>query len=711
MGGSKKVVVGYQYHLGIHFALCHGPVDELQEILVDSRSAWSGSITSTRDITIAADQLFGGTKREGGVSGTVGVRFGEANQSKDAYLVSQLGPVIPAFRGVLSIILKRCYIGTNPYLKPWSFRVKRIPDKGWYASKADIGGNANPAHIIRECLTNGDWGMGYPAASIDDSNFRSVADVLYAEGFGLSFVWNRQAPIHRFIQTVVDHIGAVFRFNPSTGLFEIKLIRDDYTPASLPLLDEGNVIALDKYQRSAWGETVNEIVLKYQNADSRDVSITVQDIGNIQMQGAVVSETVERPGIRYDALAQRVALRELRARSTPTSRVRVIANRQAWGLLPGDAFRLSWPKLGLTEVVYRLMNVDFGELDKGRIVIDAAEDIFGLPAGSYTRQEPVGWTTPNRPPVPAPHRKLYEATYWDLVREIGENDAQAQPADSGFLIAAAVAPSGDALQFTLKDRVSTAAFEEAATGHFCPTCTLGADVGQAISSVLTITNAEDLDGSVVGEYALLGDELVEVTALDLNTGMLTVNRGILDTVPKPHAAGARIFFCYDLNGYDPTERLQGETVDVKLLPVTGLGELDEAPAPIDSLTIAARHARPYPPGNVKLNGAAYPSAITGQLTISWSHRDRLQQTAGFIRQDAGNIGPEPGTTYTLRLYDQNGALARTVTGLTGTSYTWMTEDSDSGLPAGTLNTSVRVELEAVRTGLVSWQTHDIQVAR
>ena len=117
-GSSKSAVVGYKYHLGIHFALCHGPVDAVQEILVDNRSAWTGNVTSTQDITIAAAELFGGEKREGGIKGTAGLLFGDANQGRDGYLTKQLGAVIPAFRGVLSVVLKRCYIGTNPYLNP-----------------------------------------------------------------------------------------------------------------------------------------------------------------------------------------------------------------------------------------------------------------------------------------------------------------------------------------------------------------------------------------------------------------------------------------------------------------------------------------------------------------------------------------------------------------------------------------------------------------
>ena len=40
-GGSKEQTVGYRYALGMHLALCHGPIDAIREILVDRRTAWS----------------------------------------------------------------------------------------------------------------------------------------------------------------------------------------------------------------------------------------------------------------------------------------------------------------------------------------------------------------------------------------------------------------------------------------------------------------------------------------------------------------------------------------------------------------------------------------------------------------------------------------------------------------------------------------------
>ena len=200
MGSKKEVTIGYKYYLGMHMVICHGPVDSLTRIDVGERTAWGGNVTGSSQIYINNPDLFGGEKKEGGVQGYVDVMMGDASQAKNDYLVSQLGGIIPAFRGIVSLVLRQCYVtAMSPYPKSWSFLVKRIPAKDWYAAKADINGSANAAHIIYETITNTQWGMGYAADTIDDASFRSVADTLYAEGLGLSFEMTNTDSIENFI--------------------------------------------------------------------------------------------------------------------------------------------------------------------------------------------------------------------------------------------------------------------------------------------------------------------------------------------------------------------------------------------------------------------------------------------------------------------------------------------------------------------------------
>ena len=150
----------------------------------------------------------------------------------------------------------------------------------------------------------------------------------------------------------------------------------------------------------------------------------------------------------------------------------------------------------------------------------------------------------------------------------------------------------------------------------------------------------------------------------------------------------------------PTDFLTNDYVSVKLLDHTGLGVYPESNAPVDTIYLTGRAARPYPPGNFKVDNVAFPSQITtetGAFTVSWSHRSRTQQTAGLVAHTDGNIGPEPGTTYNLRVYRQsNGSVLSSYTGLTGTS-------QQVTLPSGTFD--IRIQLESVRGSLTSYQMY------
>lgn len=238
---------------------------------------------------------------------------------------------------------------------------------------------------------------------------------------------------------------------------------------------------------------------------------------------------------------------------------------------------------------------------------------------------------------------------------------------------------------------------------------LAADVGQAVTSTITYGSEVDIDLVTVGGYAYLNDEAVAITAINTSTKSLTVNRGVLDTVPVSHATGSRIWFADGAQGIDPTEYAAGETVNARLLTVTGKGTL--ASAPTDSLAMNRRQNRPYPPGNVKINNVAYPAVAKGDLVISWAHRDRLSQTVSLVPQTNGNIGPEASVTYTLRIYGKAGSLRRTYSGLTGASQTYTLADdtADSGL--GRPNAALRIELESNRSGVISLQKHSIAFER
>ena len=739
--GSKKQVVGYRYYLGVHMILCHGPVDQVSELIVGERTAWTGNVTGNATIGVNAPELFGGESREGGVVGVVDIEMGGPLQAVNAYLNSKISGAVPAYRGLVGAIFRGGgglafqWSAMNPYFKaPW-WRVKRVlkgwnSDIPWYPEKAAIGAyDMNPAHIIYECLTNNQWGMGGSPVDIDDANFRAVADRLHAEGFGLSCMWMDQTSIGDFIDEILRHVDGRRRYDVKTGKLQIHLMRDDYNITTLPELNESNIVSVESFQRSTWGEMTNEIIVKYTNRNQKTVSVSVQNLAGIEAQGGVVSVTRDYFAIRETALANRVAMRDLHSMSTPLAKITLSCNRVAWDWVDGDLFKLNWPSLGINGVPFRVSKIDKGTLLDGTIKIEAVEDIFQMPSGAYTEAGESGWEKPDLSPKPLLAQRAIEAPYWDVVQSMSAADIDYLPESWAF---GEVLGSYDSVAYNFNLMHSTTSggtYSQVGTGHFVPSGTLVASMGKTAGPVtFSITGSTHLHEAEVGNYAYIDNEIFAITAINFDTETITADRGVLDSVPAKHAAGARIYFVDGTQGVDQTKLVSGETAYYKALPVSGAGALPLGSAAAMSLALTGRAHKPYPPGNVKINGKYFPTNAYGTLTTTWAHRDRLQQTVSLTPFTDGNIGPEAGTTYGAAIYGDNDGdgtgyvLRKTESSITATAHSYTQNDefavrSINLTPSGgfitlpKVDVQVRVELQSARDSYTSSQKHAIVVRR
>lgn len=1033
-GSSKKVTSGYKYYLGVHFVLCQGPIESVLEIEVDEKNIFDSSATD-ETLTIDKPNLFGGEDREGGIVGSIDIALGNSTQSANSYLQNKIGTSIPAYRGVVSAILRQVYVGLNPYLKPWAFKAKRIRSTGingdtqWnegyaaitqnaipmdlgtrayaaafgvdtdgtqvrklsYVSEstteftvkreiydpdgtllsssnfqipkmdnynntdmflcmgsaevttqrkngsgsgnvsslyidADLsfrpltstynglnyysvqattssfyphrmkvgnkylvhGGNLssylnmyyidgsgsnpqatylvssssnnalyfsvdesssrvllfdrttrtvrlldsddlsliasydntkhnwtssfsgvayykgailtydfidaawglrlyrivggelvqfgdtisassvsssryivpfsegkflsqgrlyslepgvedmNPAHIIRECLTDPTWGLGYTSADIDDDSFSSVAATLFDEGMGISILWTNESPIEDFISEIVRHIDAALFITKSDGKFKLKLIREDEVASPTVFIGEDDVASVTNYYKKSFGELVNSVTVNYEDTEINETrSVTVQDVALIQMQGQVISTTIQYPGFTNKSIATRVAQRDLRSLSSQLRSCTIECTRIAASLEIGDTFVFTWPDLGFSSTVMRVQGLEFGDGRSNRIRIKALEDVFSLPATSIIESPDIYDPNLGGTAIDAAPRLLIEAPYYELAQRLGQtavDETLSSSPEAGYIIAAAGRSAGAINSRLYVD--SGAGYEDSGNLEFSPFGYLAADVLPSETTIV-IQNTQDVDLVETATHLQVNEELMVINSITENSSgyEVGVGRGILDTVPAPmHSTGDAVIF-WDVYGEtDEVEYAAIETIFAKILTNTGNDQLLLADATAESITLDYRAIRPYPPGNVKVNGTAYPSYIgeTAELQITWSHRDRLQQTSGELYDTTyGNIGPEAGVTYTLRIYGEDDTLLRTETGITGTSYTYLEDDelSDSKLSSDSntsypgdsdtnyrLNYSLRFELEAVRVGvtsddLTSFQFHNITIVR
>lgn len=853
--GGKAQTIGYKYYLGMHVGLCHGPIDNISRLSVDDRIAWAGNSTGG-SVVVNAAELFGGEKREGGVSGTIDIAMGGPAQGQNSYLVSMLGSLIPAYRGVVGLIFRQCYLGNNPYLKKWSARGQRIHTRQdgieqWYDDTAEIVGLAttspiathyvnldavtngganptaglangvtlsgfpadqvlvmtpnlaganiawspwgspspaggssgsvyrwsvvrngdagdvvnrgksgtyngylaarqafidtypngqqvsgaasytfyiddtpvndnsgglslrvdvypgatidmNPAHIVRECLTDPDWGMGYTDNDIDDDAFTSAADTFYSEGLGLSILWDRQIKIEDFVQTVLRHVDAALYVSRTTGKFVLKPIRGDYDEDGILSLDESNIISVDDPQRIAFGELTNSVTVTYWDASTgKDGSVTVTDTALVQQQGAVINAPLQYPGFSNPRNATIAAQRDLRALSSPLLSCTITADSDAKNLTIGDVFKFSWAKWGLVNVVMRVTGISYGTGRNNRVKINCTQDVFDTDVNVVIVTPGGGWSDPSAPPSVMTEQLSLEAPYFELVQVMSQSTIDPKLTSApeiGYVMASGSRPAS-AINANLYTDDGTG-FQDVGTIDFCPVGKLSADIGKT-DTTFTIEDFQDLDEVTIGTHFQVGDELMRVDGLDTTTGEMTVGRGCLDTVPAVHLEGDVAYFWDAYAGFDPTEYVSGEEIDVKITPVSGQGVLPLADATTMTVELAQRAYRPYPPGDLRVQAQSYlPGPYADELTVTWAHRDRLQQTAGtIVDHTAGSIGPEAGTVYRLRGYINN-VLTHTEDDIAGTSANWT---------PGITGTA-KVEVHSKRDGVYSWQgaTHEFE---
>lgn len=749
-GGKKGRGLGeyYRYYLSLHTGIAN-QVDEISAIIMGDRAIWEGSVTQSKVINVSDESLFGGNKREGGVSGGITFLMGEDHQFMPPYLLAKFGDVadlIPSYRGLTTIFFHEAvaadydgallgdlynvafgvtsgsgfyFQASNPYLRELKIIVNRRA-KGLtrsYSSIARGGGvnDANPAHIIFELMTNRDFGSGLPISRIDVESFELAAQTLYNEGFGISLKWISQGKVKDMILEVLDHINALLFEDPRTGLSTLKLLRDDYDPDDLPTADYDNC-KVNSFQRKQ-EELVNEIIVTYTDPDSyEEATVTVQDLAGIAAEGGVISTGRNYYGVHKTVLAKNLGERDLRAEGYPLATAEVDFFRQFWDITPGMPVKLDSPDDSDDILVMRVMKVDDDSTGYGYVRATLVEDVFSLEAAPlFTTPDPIidyGETDPNE----AEAVQAFTMPY-TLSVNTGLLTPGTDPYPQAHLCVLASSSQSSVdfydLEGEIQGALGTDRFKIVSTNTIIPRGVLTGVMAAEVSTTFSPPGLSN-GAAVEPEFLVLigsGDdedmEIAGVTAVDSGTGDVTLRRGILDTVPQEWPVDTPIWFISPSSAFwDPTNRSAFENVEFKVLPVAVGSTLDPDDATLLNNTLNERVYLPFRPANVQVAGTGFGTLVAADREakqVTWANRYRQGEDAVILAWDAASVSPETGQTTEidiLRVSDR--AVLVSYTGLTGTSYT-VPKTAWSG------ETNVIVKVWSARDGYRSLQGHEIEL--
>ena len=552
------------------------------------------------------------------------------------------------------------------------------------------GGSMNPAHILYYARTQQDMGRE-PAASMHDASFRAAADWYYFQGFGLCTEYDpANESLDDFVARIEKVAGCSMSRSPVDGLWYLDVANGVYDIDSLPVLTDEDI--LDYSETPGLQDSApNSKSVEFFDPQKKETVTTapVQAMALIDAFGTI-HDQVSYPEVPSNDLALRLAERDLRADVTPKRAFELSTTRRTYAWRVDTYFRLQCPKRGIADMVCILAEKSSGTLKSGAIKITASQDVYSLSTATFVNAEHGVDTRPSQIPVPIAQQSAFEAPYIEVCATLSRADLAALPADVGYLMAVAADPAASR-DFTVM--VSTGGdYAETARGDWCATAVM--ETSGFNDTAFTLAMMVGVANVAVGMPALWGSEIVRIDAIDATTGAVTLGRACADTVPVEHAAGERIWFYSTAAAADTTEYTDGETVHAKLLTNTGSQQLDIGAATDLPMTFASRAARPYPPGQLRINDQVAPTSVTGAIDVTGVHRDRVQQADQLVDSEMAAVGPEPGTTYTVRYY-LNNTLVHTDAGLAAPNSTY----TPSG--AGVM----RVEVESVRDDLASYQMH------
>lgn len=313
----------------------------------------------------------------GGVAVTTfGARMLSSGRSAD---------VIPGYRGYLSVLLHTLlgswYVGGQPSLDAYSFEVSSYQAAADYpitGTYGQIGSDANPINVLWDLLKTKFGKLGLPTTVLDPLSFGIAAVRVYTEGLGYSRAIENAGDGSSYITEILEHVDGVIYEDPADGLLKIKLIRNDYNPATLIEINKTNCIDLVNYNISPAGvPNAVRVVYTDRSTDYQDNSEVAKNPANAVGQSNQVRWLVKRfPGVTTGAQAYKMAVRELAAECRIIEKCRALVDRTFKDITPGDVVKVTWTGPDIAGRVFRVAAVDRGTLDNPTIGLDLISDYF-----------------------------------------------------------------------------------------------------------------------------------------------------------------------------------------------------------------------------------------------------------------------------------------------------------------------------------------------
>ncbi|MBA3421641.1 MAG: hypothetical protein H0U12_07080 [Thermoleophilaceae bacterium] len=557
--------------------------------------------------------------------------------------------------------------------------------------------DANPAWVLYDLICGAVFKLGYDVARVDLASFAAAAPILLTEGNGCSAAIRADEDISAVITALLDQVEGVVYQDPSTGLVKLRLIRA-VDPATLQEMNVDNTIGRPTVDITSWMETANHIDISFTHRAKQYKPDTVpaKRLANaIGQKNRPRPRTIDYPYCMTADLAAKLGARDMAVVGRPIMTCTVTLNRQFHALTLGQALKANWPKYGIVGKVFRVLDVDTGQLANGGIRVSLIEDVFDQQLGAIAPGVVVATPTDV---YPVRRRRVAEAPLW-LARLAYQQGAVGDSTSPRLLAAARKETEQPATGWFATSRTGSAPYASdvssqtwsttgVLTANYARTLapydtttgiTISGVSGQLATAFETNASASIYDGGLaasVGQVAgganlvQVGDELLAFESVTvLGGGAYRLNnvwRGLHDTAPRDHVAGDVLFFV-DFPGVGVRPHLRGESADASLRAGGDYGDrltdrVAFAGSETSFLGAASRVQKPYRGADFAVNalesivgtggvpGAAFAykavSSFEGGMDATW--RQRSENATSVVRgDDATAYAVQTGATWAV----------------------------------------------------------------
>lgn len=375
--GDKKIHVGWSYRLDMVWAI-GGVVDKLLEFRKRNDPTFKGSL----DI-IPPDQAKSffaqtgtATPTNGSGTGKSQIVFVDGRQFDRIDSVYKRLTGFPIINlGVSYLSMNAAFIGDNTTsVEAYQVLVEHnlTTEYPWSTS---VDGDASAVAVVYDILVRH---LGISTSLIDLPSFNAADATLASESVGISFVMNTQSEAVKWINTINEHIDGVLYYDEEVGKFKYRLIRDDYDPDLLDVIDEQRYKKL-RIERDTWESVYTDVEVKWVDRHTWKLRpYRMSNNANRRLIGQKKSKEIIFPFFTREASVAHALARVERRSFTPLARATCDLSELDLKLNPGDVIKINSERGNFQEAIYRVMGVGGGKSSDQKYAAEMTEDLFGL---------------------------------------------------------------------------------------------------------------------------------------------------------------------------------------------------------------------------------------------------------------------------------------------------------------------------------------------